>query len=72
MEWMELAQQYGPLFAACIWFVWRDGKREERLNARIEKLEDEQRSVILPLVEKATAVIAHNTAVIERLGQHEP
>ena len=71
MEWMELAQQYGPLAAACIFFVWRDFRREDHLNARIDKLEDEHREIILPLVEKATAVIAHNTAVIERLGQHE-
>lgn len=68
MDPLELIQQYGPLAAACIFFVWRDWKREDRLSARIEKLEDEQRKVILPLVEKATAVIAHNTSVIERLG----
>lgn len=72
MEPLELVQQYGPMVAACIFFVWRDWKREDRLTSRIEKLEDEQRNIILPLVEKATAVIAHNTAVIERLGQHEP
>lgn len=71
MDPLDLVHQYGPLIAACIFFVWRDWKREDRLSARIEKLEDEQRSVILPLVEKATAVIAHNTAVIERLGSHE-
>jgi hypothetical protein len=74
MDLPQLVQQYGPLIAACIFFVWRDWKREERLTSRIEKLEDEQRQVILPLVEKATAVIAHNTAVIEQLqlAKHEP
>lgn len=71
MEWPQLVQQYGPLCAACIFFVWRDWKREDRLTSRIEKLEDEQRNVILPLVEKATAVIERNSAVIERFGFHE-
>jgi hypothetical protein len=37
---------------AVIFFLWRDYRREDRLAARIETLEDEQREVLLPLVEK--------------------
>ena len=72
MDPLDLVQQYGPLIGACIFFVWRDWKREDRLSSRIEKLEDEQRKIILPLVEKATAVIAHNTAVIEQFQLSKP
>lgn len=63
----ELMQQYGPLAGAVVFFIWRDWKREDRLSARVEKLEDEQRSIILPLVERSTAVISQNTEVMERL-----
>lgn len=67
MEFLELLRQFGPLAGLCLFFVWRDWKREDRLTTRIEKLEDEQRQVILPLVQKSTDVIARNTEVMERL-----
>jgi len=50
-----------------LFFIWKDWKREDRLTSRLEKLEDEQRNVILPLVEKSTNVIARNTEVMDRL-----
>lgn len=67
MEFFSLLQDYGPLIGAVLFFVWRDWRREERLTNRVEKLEDEQRKIILPLVEEATKVISQNTAVMERL-----
>jgi hypothetical protein len=62
-----LVKSFGPLIVACVFFVWRDYRREERLNLRIDQLEDEQRKVILPLVRECSEVIAKNTAVMERL-----
>lgn len=67
MEMLELVKQFGPLAGLCLFFIWRDWKREDRLTARVEKLEEEQRSIILPLVEKSTNVIARNTEVMDRL-----
>ena len=67
MEFLELLKAYGPLAGLAVFFIWRDWKREDRLTTRIEKLEDEQREIILPLVEKSTNVIALNTSVMERL-----
>lgn len=64
---LSLAQQYGPLAATVLFFIWRDWKREDRLSSRIEKLEDEQRQIIIPLLEKSTQVIAQNTEVMERV-----
>jgi len=64
---LELVKQFGPLAGLCLFFIWRDWKREDRLTARVEKLEEEQRSIILPLVEKSTNVIARNTEVMDRL-----
>jgi hypothetical protein len=63
----DLIKQFGPLFVAVVFFLWRDWKREDRLSQRINVLEDEQRNVIMPLVEKCSAVIAENTVVISRL-----
>ncbi len=67
MDFVELLKQFGPLLGAVLFFIWRDWKREERLSNRIEKLEDEQREIILPLVERSTQVIAENTTVMQRL-----
>jgi len=67
MEFISVLQEFGPLAGVVLWFIWRDWQREDRLTSRIEKLEDEQRSILWPLIEKATTVIAQNTEVMERL-----
>lgn len=67
MEFIQVIQEFGPLAGVVLWFIWRDWKREDRLTGRIEKLEDEQRSILLPLIKEATNVIAQNTEVMERL-----
>lgn len=67
MELFEFLKEFGPLAGAVLFFIWKDWRREDRLSTRIEKLEDEQREVILPLVERTTNVIVENTAVMRRL-----
>jgi hypothetical protein len=67
VDFLAVIQQYGPLTGAIVFFMWRDWKREDRLSKRIDTLENEQRKIILPLVEKSTSVIARNTSVMERL-----
>ena len=67
---IQLIKQFGPLLVAVVFFIWRDWKREDRLMKRIEKLEGEQRDVILPLVKECAEVIAKNTAVIAEANLH--
>lgn len=67
IELASLARHFGPLAAAVVFFLWRDWRREDRLTTRIERLEDEQRKTILPLVKETSETIARNTAVMERL-----
>jgi len=67
MEFLEVLKLFGPTAGAVVFYIWRDWKREDRLTSRIEKLEAEQREVILPLVEKTTTVIALNTSVMQRI-----
>ena len=47
--------------------LWQGWVRETRMSKRIVKLEDEQRNVLMPLVERCADVIAQNTLMMERL-----
>ena len=64
---VALLKQYGPLIVVTAFFLWQGWVRENRLTGRVEKLEDEQRNVLLPLVERTSDVIAQNTMMMERL-----
>lgn len=67
MDYLAILREFGPTIALGIFVLYHDIKREARLSARIEKLEGEQKQTIVPLVEKTTEVIAHNTAIMQRL-----
>ncbi len=75
MNWTDfyyiLAGPAGPIVGAALatvaFFLWKDWRREMRLQDRIEALEQEQKDVLLPLVEKCAGVIADNTATMKRL-----
>jgi hypothetical protein len=62
-----LLKQYGPLVFVVAFFLWQNWLREQRMSSRIVHLEDEQRNVLLPMVERCTDVIAQNTGMMERL-----
>jgi hypothetical protein len=64
---LSLIQTYGPEIALIGFFVWQTWKREQRTDRRINKLEDADKQVLLPMLENATAVIARNTVIMERL-----
>lgn len=70
VEWhvaTEVLKQYGPLVLMVCFLLWQGWLRECRLGNRINKLEDEQRKVLLPLVKKCTTVITRNTSIMRRL-----
>jgi hypothetical protein len=62
-----LLKQYGPLILVVVFLLWQGWVRENRMGNRIDVLEDEQRNVLLPMVERCTEVITQNTNVMERL-----
>ena len=62
-----LLKQYGPLVLVVGFFLWQNWLRELRMSRRINKLEDEQRQVLIPMVERCTDVITQNTSMMERL-----
>jgi len=49
---IALLKQYGPLVLVTAILLWQSWVRECRMNKRIVKLEDEQRHVLMPLVER--------------------
>lgn len=64
---IALLKQYGPLVLVGAFLLWQSWVREIRMSKRITKLEDEQRNVLMPLVERCADVIAQNTLMMERL-----
>jgi len=70
MDWntaLLVTKQYGPLVLVVCFLLWQGWMRECRLTNRIDKLEDEQRKVLLPLMGKCTRVITRNTGIMRRL-----
>ena len=61
-----LIQNYGPFVAAVVFFIWRDYRREDRLQTRVRELENEIRDIILPLIISCTEAITKNTQVMEQ------
>ena len=63
--------QFGPWVSLAVitlgFFLWKDWRREVCLQDRVEKLEQQQKEVILPLVAQCVEVIAQNTLVMERI-----
>ena len=49
---VTLLKQYGPLLVVTAFFLWQGWVRENRLCDRIDDLEDEQRKVLMPLIEQ--------------------
>lgn len=66
-ELIAFLKTFGPCVGACVFFIWRDWRREDRLSKRIETLENQQTQVLLPLVKETSEIIAKNTNVMERL-----
>ena len=64
---VAILKQYGPLVLVTAFFLWQGWVREGRMSKRIETLEDGQRNVLMPLVERCADVIAQNTLMMERL-----
>ena len=70
MDWntaLLIVKQYGPLVLVMCFLLWQSWMRECRMTSRIDKLEDEQRKVLLPLVKKCARVITRNTSIMGRL-----
>jgi hypothetical protein len=71
-ELVTVLKNYGPLALVVAFFLWQGWCRENRMSARITKLEDDYRQVLLPLVERCTKVISKITLVMRRCRRVHP
>lgn len=60
---------YGPLLLALAFFIYRDWKREQQQSKQINRLVQENREVLIPLVKTCTEVISKNSVIMERNTQ---
>ena len=61
MDYVELLKDFGPFIGVILFFIWRDWKREDQLQARVSKLEEYNQTTLVSLVKEAITVIAANT-----------
>lgn len=64
-DFLPILREFGPLVVAVIFFIWRDARREDRQQTRIDALEDEFRNVVIPLTKAVTGALVRNTEVME-------
>ena len=64
-DFVPILREFGPLAAAVAFFVYRDWRREDRLQTRVETLEKDFRDVVIPLTESVTTALVRNTEVLE-------
>jgi len=58
MKWLELIREVGPYFGIMFFFVWRDYRREERLEKQVKELNDFIQGQLVHLLERTNEVLA--------------
>lgn len=67
MDWVSILQTFGLPVALVVFFVIQGAKREERMNARVDKLDSYITNELNKLVTSTNEVLAKNTEVTGRL-----
>jgi len=69
---LELIAQYGLPIVLVVYFIWRDYEREKRNNlkesamqAHVQGLEKEMRSLLINLVERTSCIIVANSQAMQ-------
>ncbi len=58
MNWLELIREVGPYFGIMFFFVWRDYRREERLEKQLQKQQDFIQGKLVQLLERTNEVLS--------------
>jgi len=58
MKWLELIREVGPYFGIMFFFVWRDYRREERLESQIKEQNDFIQGQLVRLLERTNEVLS--------------
>ena len=59
MKWLELIREVGPYFGIMFFFVWRDYRREERLEKQLKEQTDFIQGKLMSLLERTNEVLSH-------------
>ena len=69
LEMTSILRDFGPIVGVILFFIWRDWKREDKLQERVTRLETYQQETLLRLVTDTTTALAQNTEFLKWSGQ---
>jgi len=57
MDWVSLGKELGPYLSLMLFFIWRDFRREERMEKQINSLNEFIRTELMSLIEKTNGAL---------------
>ena len=69
MELNNILRDFGPIIGVILFFIWRDWKREDKLQERVTRLETYQQDTLVKLVKDTTESLAQNSEFLKWSGQ---
>lgn len=55
MDWLAICKEFGPYMGLIFFFIWRDSKREEQLNAQLHEAHQFIVTKLLDVITKSEA-----------------
>ena len=65
----SLLRDFGSIIGVILFFIWRDWKREDKLQDRVTRLETYQQETLIKLVTDTTAALAQNSEFLKWSGR---
>ena len=65
----DLLRDFGPIIGVILFFIWRDWKREDKLQERVTRLETYQQDTLVQLVQDTSAALAQNSEFLKWSGR---
>ncbi len=57
MDWLQICKEFGPYLGLIFFFIWRDSKREEQLNAQLHEAHQFIVTQLITLVKETTEAL---------------
>lgn len=65
MDWLAIFEKFGPYLGIIFFFIWRDSKREEQLNAQLHEAHQFIVTKLIDLVKESTEALHERKSSIE-------
>ena len=72
LEIVKVLKDFGPILGVILFFIWRDWKREDKLQERVALLEAYQQETLLRLVTETTRALTQNSEFLKWAGRILP